>query len=410
MSIRCCHVGAALAWLPIFAFAHGGGAASALPESPGLLVSATVATAYLDLDERVLPSQALRGFVVQGDPGEAIDGVNLEHATVDLAYRFSEHLGVQYAVGQHYSDPLETQVARIQMGFRDDHNNRWSLSLGRQRPELGQVLTAAGHFDRFGLVPLAKAAIVNGDWVDDGAELAWQHQHGQSTFKTHLGLWQGRAFPGARDHAGLAPSVHLSVAQPGLVLDAFYAALRPQGRGARVANAPGGHTHVSPRCDAALTEVVCFSGDTHLAGLSGQWQAAMWPLTVSAAAWWREDDGALFSRNGTVAYQGDTYGGWLDALWQFSPRVDAGVRVERLEASHTLSGVGAALLVNEAGLLAYEPAYRSSATVGVQVHPSVQLRVEAGNESVANVDTGYILARVILSVSQLFFAKSPSAH
>ncbi|MFX7674904.1 hypothetical protein ABTJ60_20170, partial [Acinetobacter baumannii] len=83
--------------------------------------------------------------------------------------------------------------------------------------------------------------------------------------------------------------------------------------------------------DPALTEVICFDGDTRLAGFSALWQAPTLPLSLTLATWLRMDDGELYSRNGTVGYQGDTQGGWAEARWQFRPAVDAGIRLERLE-------------------------------------------------------------------------------
>lgn len=385
--------------LPMLAHGHGGGTGNALPEHSGLLATLTLAGAYLE-SGKTLPSQALPGFLREGDPGDDIAGLTLEHATLDLGYRFNEHIGAQLAFGRHDGSSIETQVARIEFANTDSRANTWKLSIGRQRPELGAVMTGAGHFDRFGLVPLVKRATVNDDWVDDGLQLGWQRTLGATTLAANAGLWRGEVFPGSRDSGSVVPALHVSAIRGGLTLDTFYAAFKPEGRGASIANAPGGHTHARPRCDPALTEVICFDGDTHLAGFSALWQAPTLPLSLTLATWLRMDDGELYSRNGTVDYQGDTKGGWAEARWQLRPTVDAGIRLERLEATHKLDGGGASMLVNEAGFADYDPANRVSAMVGYQLHPSVLVRLEAGSESAGGERSGYGLLRVILSGSK----------
>ncbi|MFX5839977.1 hypothetical protein ABTE60_21935, partial [Acinetobacter baumannii] len=78
----------------MLAHGHGGGTGNALPEHSGLLATLTLAGAYLEVG-KVLPSQALPGFLREGDPGDDLDGLTLEHATLDLGYRFNEYIGAQ---------------------------------------------------------------------------------------------------------------------------------------------------------------------------------------------------------------------------------------------------------------------------------------------------------------------------
>ena len=75
------------------AHAHGE-ADDALPPEPGVRLSAAAAVTWLDANKE-LPSQRLRGFLLQGDADTDRQGLNLEHATLGAAWRINDTLGAE---------------------------------------------------------------------------------------------------------------------------------------------------------------------------------------------------------------------------------------------------------------------------------------------------------------------------
>jgi hypothetical protein len=369
----------------------------AIPDAPGGQAGLALAVSQLSA-KRALPSQGLPGYLLLGDPGMDRRGLKLEHGVAQLGYRFTNALGAELALGAHGSDPPHVEAAWVQGRGSADAAD-WTLGAGRNTPSLGPVMTNAGHLDRFGAMPLAKHAVTNGDWIDDGAEWGLRGRAGGIEGALDLGLWAGRTFPGSR--AGSAtPAVHLGVqwdgGAGGVQLDAFWAQLKPTGRGSRIDNTNGGHTHVAPRCDAALAEVVCFDGRARIAGLSAQWEPHDGPVTLTAAVMWRHEDGTLQSRNGLGDHAGRHRGAWLQGLWRASADWDAALRHERLMARQSLHGSGATLLAAEAGLGAYAPQRRTTAMVGAALAPWADLRFEAGRETAGANAANFVALRLIV--------------
>ena len=186
------------------ALAHGE-ADDALPPEPGMRLSAAAAVTWLDANKE-LPSQRLRGFLLQGDSGTDRQGLNLEHATLGAAWRLNDILGAELTVGKHGSDRAHVESAWVQARHdADGADHWWLLTAGRQRPALGGTLGQGGHFDRFALMPLAKQMATHGDWMDDGLQLGWRQDTGQRRLSADVGLWAGRVFPGGVSPAAGAP-------------------------------------------------------------------------------------------------------------------------------------------------------------------------------------------------------------
>lgn len=375
--------------------AHGE-ADDALPPEPGLTWDAALALRSLDAG-RVLPSTRLDGYLLQGDAGADPQGGQLEHGALGLAARFNRTWGARWVVSQHGSETPETEEAWVQARHDADNGDAWRLSAGRQRPAMGAVLAGAGHFDRFGLIPLAQRAALDHHWVDDGVQLSWRRE-GDVVWSADLGVWRGRGFPGSADGAA-APSLHLGWGQGPWQVDALWAGFRPRGRGAAVTTVAD-HTHGAPVCDASFTEVVCFSGDATVAGGSLRWSGlaaeAPLPFTLTAAAWLREDRGSLASANGLATYTGRTRGGWLEAIWHLDGRWQLGWRGERLIASHDLRGPGAALLAQEARFDRYQPITRNALMVGSELTPWARWTLELGRESSGGTSSRYAALRLLL--------------
>lgn len=392
-------VAALLAGCPLWAVAHGSAelAEAAPQEQHGLRVGAAVAVAYLHADA-VLPSARMDGFLLQGDEGSDRRHWGLEHGVLDAAWRWSPQWMAYAAIGKHGSDRAHTEAFWVQMR-QPQGETTWLLTAGRQRPAMGVVLESAGHFDRFALMPLAKQATLGGDWMDDGVQLGWRGALAQWPATVDVGLWKGAVFPGAAQ-GSVVPALHIGtvvpMAQGQLALDGFAAHWEPEGRGSRTSNVGGGHSHASPLCnDSTVGKVACFAGRTDLTAASARWRGHDVPWVVTAAGWWRRDQGGLASANGNAAYRGTSYGGWLDARWQWRPRWEWGVRTEHVQASHHLQGPGAALLATETRLNRYHRAHRTATTLGYQVPQGVELQLELGQEAVAGQRQSYAVLRGI---------------
>lgn len=383
--------------------AHDGEHEEQAPTSPGLRLSAAAVLSGLRASSP-LPSQGLPGFLMRGDPGVDLRGGQLEHGTLGLGYRFNEAWSAELAVGAHGRDPLHLEAAALRW---QGQAQGWdlSLNLGRQSPAQGSVIGPAGHLDRFGLMPLAKQAQTEGDWLADGAQLSlFKRQAAGLVWRADLGLWTGRYVSGGMFPAGqdspAAPSLHLGLqgeaSHGAWTLDGFASPQRVRARGARFISSTGAHSHKAPVCDAALSQVVCFDGDSHLWGLSASWAGRQIPLSLSAALLWREESGDLLSSNGAGEYQGHNRGGWLQALWRFTPAWETGVRLESLSSTQTLTGPGAKLLALNAGFDRYAPLQRNAWMLGYQYNRALGLRVEAGQERAGSGGTAVSFAALRL--------------
>lgn len=357
--------------------AHGDG--DGIPESTGYRAGASVALAHVQGSEPA-PIATLPGVLLLGQSAEDRRQTALEHGVLDLGWRLNPHLGATLAVAWHGKDPVHTEAALLEA-----RHGATSLSLGRTRVPLGQTILRAGHLDHFALMPLAKRAAFNGDWLDQGANLRWQNPHEDAAWSVqelNLGLWRGRAFPGSRSGGPLAPALHAQFGGHDWTLDASVAHFAPAQRAAALQSLQAGHSHNAPTCSDSLKGVVCFDGRSTVAASSLRWTPSAMPqLSLSAAGMWRSESGQLYSRDGDGHYTGQTRGWWADALWRFQPAWLAGVRAEGLDARQTLQGVGASLLAVQSGLSPNRPVQRQAVTLGWTVHTGLVLSGEVGQES-----------------------------
>lgn len=378
--------------------AHEAGPA-AWPDTPGLRLGASAAVGYLDA-RHPMPATRLGGVLGLGDRPSDLRGWHLEHATVDLSARVHPLMAASFAAGWHGKDPGHVEAAWAEL--RPRVGSALSLGVGRQRVTLGTTLTMAGHFDRFGQMPLVKRAAFNGDWIEDGVNLGWRPF--DMLFdailieSVDLGLWRGRRFPGSED-AGWAPLIHLRAGWRDITVDAFATRIRARKRGAYVEQANSGHVHAAPECTTSLRGVVCMDGPVDLFGGSASWQTPLPGLTLTAAGVARREHGDLYSINGNTRYRGRVHGGWLDAAWQFHPKWMVAVRQEWLRARNAVDGPGALLVARDANLLPNTPSRRLAAMVGYQPHPDIKLSVEAGHEKVNGQDNHYVGLRLMWSAS-----------
>lgn len=383
--------------LPTAALAHGE-ADDPLPAEPGL--SWDAAAAIRSLDRRgSLPSTRLAGQLLQGDAGTDPQGTQLEHGTLGLAGRLDGMWGARLVLSKHGSEAAEVEEAWVQARHDADNGDSLWLNAGRMRPASGPVLGSAGHFDRFGLSPLAQRMAWDHDWVADGAQLSWRSDTAAGRWSADLGLWRGPSFPGS-DQGPTAPSLHLGWATGPWSLDGVWAGFRPRARGTS-ASLTADHSHASPECNASLVEVVCFDGRSRLAGASLRWSGRDagqgLPLTLALAGWLRSESGRLESADGLADYQGRSRGMWADAIWHLGSGTELGWRAERVVASHRLAGAGASLVARAARLDAYAPVTRHTLSLGQRLTPWAEVRLELGREGRAGAHVRFAALRLLLA-------------
>lgn len=385
--------------------AHGTDETLGIPADAGWRTGLAIAGTWLKAaDDAALPAPALSGFLTTGDTPSDRTGFGLEHATLDLAGRVGLgpiSMGGAFAYGWHGKDGSHVENAWVTLQARDDASVVFGG--GRRRVPMGKPIDEGGNFDRFAQVPLAKRAMLNDDWVTDGALVSWQRDHAPAwpwLTRFEVGAWKGEAFPGGPG-APIAPSARIQLALGTWVLDVFATHLEPERRATRAQGTSTGHSHNQPDCSASLRFLSCFDGSVDLAAASGRWQTPLPDVSIVASALLRKERGDLYSENGDVRYDGQTWGGWLDAVWQISSQFDAAVRLESLHASHALNGPGTTLVARDANLLPYDAARRGELSVGWTPYPKLMLRVSLGQEQIASTDTRYGALRLIWTPDQL---------
>ncbi|TJZ76246.1 hypothetical protein [Chitiniphilus eburneus] len=391
----------ALCMLTGTAQAHDSGEA-AIPSLPGWRIGAGLAGEYLDADQPY-PAPTLPGVLGNGSRYDDERGWRLEHATVELAARLNPWFGGHVAVGWHSGEKAHVEAAWFEGTFPLESTDL-AFGAGRDTMPIGEVIETGGHFDRFLTMPLAKRALFDGDWQENGFNLRWQRGSDEPwpwLRRVDLGVWRSDAFPGDGS-ADLFPMLRVGLGRDALRADVFYAHLEPQRRGAFAQNSGAGHVHGSPDCEGALTQRVCFDGKVELAGVSGSWATPFTPLTLSGAALLRHEVGALYGENGDTRYRGTTWGGWAQGTWQFDSRWEAALRYEWLDADQDLRGPGATSVARDANLLDNPGATRVAMMVGWRPWHDVLLSIEAGSEQVADAHNPYVALRAMWQMPELW--------
>jgi hypothetical protein len=399
---------------------HAHGEADGDAPAPGWQITTALRQLHADT---TLPSQALSGYLLRGDAGIDPRGRQLEHGALAATVQAFDGWLLHGELSRHGADPAHIEAAWAGRSAGTLAGQPLSLRIGRQMPAMGALWTTAGHVDRFGLMPLAKHASTDGDWIDDGAQLSWRPAlhtpMGMLDQQVDVSLWQGHSFPGSRDTAGV-PSLHwgatLDSASGQWQVDAFASRAQVDARGARLKLNGRGHSHIAPVCDASLSNVVCFSGRSVLAGWSLQWSGeglanpVLAPLSLSAGVLQRRERGELSSVNGQVDDHSVTTGQLLQAWW--AGPVALGWRSERLMARHTLTGAGAGAVAQDAGLTGYAPISRQALALAwplpahwlgwVRQGPigeaGARLSVETGKERQGSQTARFTTLRLVLDL------------
>lgn len=376
---------------------------SAIPERSGMQLGAALALSQSHAHS-AWPAPRLPGIFSNGEtPTDRRHGA-LEHATVDAGLRLGPHLGAMLALGWHDKDPAHVEAAWLQ-AETEWGQDQWQLGLGRNRLPMGRLIEGGGHFDRFAAMPLAKRAVLGGDWIEDGLLLRWQRSHEAvlpALETLDFGLWRARRFPGGAQ-GPLAPAVHARVEIGDLSLDGAVAWLRPRLRGAYVQSATAAHTHEQPDCRGNLMGIHCFDGRSEVLSGSLSWRPPIQTdLRLELAGLLRRDRGLIYSLNGDTHYRGTTGGAWLDLIWQASVRSSLALRTERVRGVQSVESVNALALARDAGLLGSTRIWRTTGMASYQPMPSLSLSLELGRESLGSQHNDFGVLRLVWTPQTLW--------
>ena len=402
--------------LPQVAAAHGGPEDS-LPLSPGLRVGAGLVLGWTTSGEP-WPEPRLQGVLQTGQSQEdQRHALVLQQAALDLGWRWTRHLGVQWRLSSHDGGEAHTDVARLEANTAVA-GGELRARLGRQDVALGTLLDDAGTFDGFAQQPLAKSAtLLDGSWTDDGLELQWRRPAERGVQAVALGVWRARAFPGG-PQGPVAPSLRLEAGWGHLSAQLFGAWLQPQSRGAQAFSASGGHSHGVPDCSVSTLNRVCFDGRSRLLGLAlGHDGGLDGRLRLRLAGMMRREDGTLSSTSAAAALRSRVSGVWADAFWR-APGAwghwQLAGRLEQLVPRNTLQGANPAVLAEGAGLLASPTVRRQTLAVGydgwrVLGRPGLVLWAELGRQQ-AGPETAQTWAGLRLLWQDAVLINAPGAR
>jgi hypothetical protein len=369
------------------------------PAEPGLQLSAQLAVGHAWADQS-WPRRTLPGILGVGSVPTDRRGTALEHGTVSAGVSFAGPWRAAVAAGWHDQDPAHLELAWIDRSWPVLRDDSLQLGFGRRPVPTGSTWSRAGHFDRFASMPLAKRAVFDGDWIDDGVNLRWVHDHGgwwPWLQQMDVGLWRGVATPGGEGDE-LSPVVHIQAAWGPSTFDVFATRLQPAPRAGHVQSATAGHTHSRPRCDGSLQGVFCFDGQSDVVGgtFSTRLPGALRAWWIEGAAVLRREQGLLYSINGDTDYSGTTAGQWLDLRWQFQPNWSVAGRIEQLRAVQRISGRSAQVVASDAGITGATRLQRQALTLGWQ-SPDAQWRlsVELGQDVTGNQRDAFQSIRLI---------------
>ncbi len=281
--------------------------------------------------------------------------------------------------GQDLGNEFSIEQAWLNYGYDLDKDNMLSVRVGRQHVPLGRQNQEHSHNWMMAIEPLVMRASVGDGWRDDGLDVLWQHENG---WYAGLGAYQGDSFPSSRAAGIGAVSSRLGWQQDNHYLEVSIAHFKVDGRITDQQTSLS-HTHTQASCVQASANVVCFDGKSQVAVLAGQWAWPQYKTIINGEAWFKYEQGDLFSTTALVDYQGMVTGGWLTADYQWTRQLHSYLRWETLQGRHQLVGANAALLAAEAGIAdSSDRPYRTGLGLVWTGDKGVRLSAEAHRENI----------------------------
>lgn len=338
------------------------------------------------------PAARLPGVLEAGSARGDQRGDGLDYAEIGARARFMPNVSGLLNVARHGGKGGTNDVDQAWLDFKDSvAAHAYAARVGRQLVPLGLLNPQHAHTRDFGSVPLTLRSMVNDGWRADGLRLDAELGAG---FAAGVGAWMQQGFPGTVSNRPDMQSVRLGWSNPQLKFEAGYA---HTAIGQRALSTVGlaGHTHSVPTCSAASATLVCLQGAADIWTLAWRWQADADSVWLGGEYWDKHEAGQLSNNFGAPAYQGDLRGGWLEAGYPVLPQLQVLARAEKLVAKHSLVGINAALVANQAGIAnSQQPLFSKALAVLWRPAPGYRLSGEWNQERLDGQNRAVYLLRL----------------
>ena len=300
-------------------------------------------------------SYELPGFMMGGEAGLNEEGFGLGHGELVMSSNIDDRFfgKLTLAIADH-EGKTETE---LEEAFIETVGLDYGLTVkaGRFFSDIGYLNNQHNHAWEFIDAPLIYRGLFGNQLIDDGLQLRWL---APTDLYLQLGaeFARGERFPsGGADNDGKGTSM-LFAELGGDVGDSHSWQLGlSHWTSDVVGRESGGHAH-----GGGATETPSFTGDSEISAIDMVWKWApqgnysQRNLTLQFEYFQRKEDGnvEMFNANGvttgeTTTYNGEQDGWYAQAVYQFMPRWQAGLRYDQLDSDNLGSDD---VVLGEAGL------------------------------------------------------------
>lgn len=321
-------------------------------------------------------SWGLPGFQLGGEAGLLPEGMSLKESEITASANVDSLFYGQLTLGLHEHEG-STEID-VEEAFVDtlDLPAGVGLRFGRFFAETGRLNTQHSHAWDFVDAPLAAQAFLGEQYKDDGVRLSWLaplDNYMELGFET----LRGESFPGSSDgdqFLGGAQNAFVRYGSDWDISNSYQVGLSYLMTSPDDRSSSDAHAHESASADEASTS---FTGNSNLLIADAVWKWA--PngnlqernLTLQAEYYYRDENGDVtFSEgdgNALFGYDGQQWGYYAQAAYQFMPRWRVGLRYDRLGTDNSLNLLDSSIdepadvLADETGLVSdYNPSRLSA--------------------------------------------------
>jgi putative OmpL-like beta-barrel porin-2 len=280
----------------------------------------------------------ITGFSLGEEAGLAREGFSLGESEITLSANVDQLFYGETTIALHDHEG-ETEV-EVEEAFIETLglNNGMNIRAGRFFSPIGYLNEKHIHAWNFADAPLIYRGLFGNQLATDGVKLAYLLPTEQY-WEVGGTVGNGDQHPGSGDHSGIGD--WLVFAKTGgdigtnhnwqLGLSHWQAS--PDDR-----EYSGGHDH-----GGGDSESVAFNGDTDITNLSFVYKWApqgnfkQQNFTLLSEYFYLNDDGKLSHEDELASYDGEQYGGFVEGIYQFTPRWKTGLRYDWLGSDHKAS-------------------------------------------------------------------------
>lgn len=330
-------------------------------------------------------------------------GNALDYADIGLKLNLTDDLS-SLLKGTYHGADLGNEFAIEQAWFKYaydfNRDNMLTIKAGRQNVPLGQQNLEHSHNWLMGVTPLVMRASIAGSWIDDGVQIAWQHENG---WQAQLGAYQADTFPSSKSKGANAVTANIAWQEDFRRLQLSVANFNVNGRTTEQ-QLTQGHSHNQAACLTPSLGQVCFDGQSNIIVLDAE--QSWGRLTLTTEAWFKRESGDLGSLSGLVGYTGTVNGAWLTAIYRWQDQWQFLARIEDLQGQHTLKGINAKLIAQEAGIShSDDTLYRLGIGAIWTDKRGIKLSAELHHENISQQDNLIFVLRYQVELTKLLTAQ-----